>query len=109
MLGRPAARADLAAGLQLPGRNSQNSNYARQFSLGFSYPYRGPAVHVGVGLQGSRGGRAGAHLRLSWTYRLDKFSQRPITLGCSTFDLTENGTSSGTVYSIQYDTVRYVR
>ena len=37
-----------------------------------------------------QGGRAGAHLRVSRTYRLDKFSQRPITLGCSTFDLTEN-------------------
>ena len=41
-----------------------------------------------------QGGPAGAHLRVSRTYRLDKFSQRPITLGCSTFDLTENGTSS---------------
>ena len=38
VLGRPAAGADPAAGLQLPGRNLQNSNYARQFSRGFSYP-----------------------------------------------------------------------
>ena len=80
MLGRPAANTVFAAGLQLPGRNSQNSNYARQFSQGFSYPYRGPAVHVGVWDYRGQGGRAGGHLRFSQTYRLDKFSQRPITL-----------------------------
>ena len=35
---------------------------------------RGPAVHVGVGLQGSRWAR-GSSSGFSWTYRLDKFSQ----------------------------------
>ena len=32
----PAAETVPAAGRRLPGRNSQNSNYARRFSLGFS-------------------------------------------------------------------------
>ena len=35
-LGRPAASPGLAAGRRLPSRNSQNSNYARRFSQGFS-------------------------------------------------------------------------
>ena len=55
-----------------------------------------------------QGGRAGAHLRVSRTYRLDKFSQRPITLGCSTFDLTENGTSSQLQLAFALRTVRTV-
>ena len=36
VLGLPAASTVLAAGRRLPSRNSQNSNYARRFSQGFS-------------------------------------------------------------------------
>ena len=39
MLERPAAKAAFAAGSRLRRPNSQNSNYARRFSQGFSYPY----------------------------------------------------------------------
>ena len=100
MLGRPAAKPVFAAGRRLPGRNSQNSNYARRFSQGFSDPYRGGRVRSG----------GDTVYRMECSRVLDKSSKTSqnisvlydiFTLGCSTFDLNENGTSS-----IRYHTVR---
>ena len=68
--------------------------------LGWDYRGQGGRAGVMSNEYNNSFKSAGAHLRLSRTYRLDKFSQRPITLGCSTFDLTENGTSSR--YCVQY-------
>ena len=114
MLGRPAAGPGPAAGRRLSSRNSQNSNYARRFSLGFSRSewwvvlrshakcMRPVNPHTKYMRVYGGGDNTVVLLYMECSRVLDKSSKiiqyisvlydcMIIYLGCSTFDLNENG------------------